>query len=336
MRAEWEKQRAILMAFPHAYSDWVEYLDKARENFVAIIKEILRFEDVVLCIDPRDKEGKDMVLDMFTQEIDSKQLRIYEIFCNDTWARDFGAINLEEEGKKNILLDFMFNGWGLKFASNWDNKINLALKKCGEFGEDELRHGEMILEGGSIESDGRGVILTNTQCLLEGNRNPWFSQEQIEQRLKEALGAQKVLWLNHGYLAGDDTDSHIDTLARFISPTQIAYVGCDDEHDEHYAELKAMECELMGLRDLQGREYELIKLPFVSPIFEDSERLPATYANFLFVNGGLLVPIYGDQNDSLALDILQKALPHLEVVGIPCATLIKQHGSLHCVTMQLY
>lgn len=334
MRAEWEKQRAVLFAFPHQWSDWQEYLSETRENFIAIIKQVLRFESVILIHHPNDLEGKQIIEKEFAEQIKEGRIKVYAIKCNDTWARDFGAINLLED-EKNVLLDFGFNGWGLKFASNWDNQINSALKELGEFG-DELRVMDMILEGGSIESDGEGVILTNTQCLLEKNRNPYLNQEQIELKLKEHLGAKKILWLNHGYLAGDDTDSHIDTLARFISPTQIAYVGCDDKSDEHYVELKAMESELKNLRDLNGKPYELIKLPFVRAIFDEGERLPATYANFLFVNNALLVPTYGDSNDSLALQILQDALPHLEVIGVDCQTLIRQHGSLHCVSMQIY
>lgn len=334
MRAEWEKQRAVLFAFPHQWSDWQEYLSEARENFIAIIKQVLRFESVILIYHPNDLEGKQIIEEEFAGQIKEGRLKVYAIKCNDTWARDFGAINLLED-EKNVLLDFGFNGWGLKFASNWDNQINSALKELGEF-SDELRVMDMILEGGSIESDGEGVILTNTQCLLEKNRNPYLSQEQIELKLKEHLGAKKILWLNHGYLAGDDTDSHIDTLARFISPTQIAYVSCDDKSDEHYVELKAMESELKNLRDLNGKPYELIKLPFVRAIFDEGERLPATYANFLFVNNALLVPIYGDSNDSLALQTLQDTLPHLEVIGVDCQTLIRQHGSLHCVSMQIY
>lgn len=334
MRAEWEKQRAVLFAFPHQWSDWQPYLSEARENFIAIIKQVLRFESVILIHHPNDLEGKQIIEEEFAEQIKEGRMKVYAIKCNDTWARDFGAINLLED-KKNVLLDFGFNGWGLKFASNWDNQINSALKELGEF-SDELRVMDMILEGGSIESDGEGVILTNTQCLLEKNRNPYLNQEQIELKLKEHLGAKKILWLNHGYLAGDDTDSHIDTLARFISPTQIAYVGCDDKSDEHYVELKAMESELKNLRDLNGKPYELIKLPFVRAIFDEGERLPATYANFIFVNNALLVPTYGDSNDSLALQTLQDTLPHLEVIGIDCQTLIRQHGSLHCVSMQIY
>lgn len=334
MRAEWEKQRAVLFAFPHQWSDWQEYLSEARENFIAIIKQVLRFESVILIYHPNDLEGRQIIEEEFAEQIKEGRIKVYAIKCNDTWARDFGAINLLED-EKNVLLDFGFNGWGLKFASNWDNQINSALKELGEF-SDELRVMDMILEGGSIESDGEGVILTNTQCLLEKNRNPYLNQEQIELKLKEHLGAKKILWLNHGYLAGDDTDSHIDTLARFISPTQIAYVGCDDKSDEHYVELKAMESELKNLRDLNGKPYELIKLPFVRAIFDEGERLPATYANFLFVNNALLVPTYGDSNDSLALQTLQDALPHLEVIGVDCQTLIRQHGSLHCVSMQIY
>lgn len=335
MRAEWEKQRAILMAFPHRQTDWSEILDEVRESFISIIETIVRFEEVVICVDSDDIEGRELLQKHFSKTIAGAKIRIYSIACNDTWARDFGAINLEENGK-NVLLDFMFNGWGLKFASNWDNQINTALKAMGEFGGDELRKVGMILEGGSIDSDGGGVILTHAKCLLGGNRNPWLTQEEIESKLQEILGVKKVLWLHHGYLKGDDTDSHIDTLARFISPTQIAYVGCEDPNDEHYFELKEMEKELQELRRIDGSPYELIKLPFVSPIFHQGERLPATYANFLFVNEALLVPIYGDKNDSLALEILQKALPEREVIAIPSQTLIKQHGSLHCITMQLY
>lgn len=334
MRAEWEKQKAVLFAFPHQWSDWQPYLSEARENFIEIIKQVLRFESVILIHHPNDLEGKQIIEEVFGEQIKEGRLKVYAIPCNDTWARDFGAINLLED-KENVLLDFGFNGWGLKFASNWDNQINSALKELGEF-SDELRVMDMILEGGSIESDGKGVILTNTQCLLEKNRNPHLNQEQIESKLKEHLGAKKILWLSHGYLAGDDTDSHIDTLARFISPAQIAYVGCDDEDDEHYVELKAMEQELKNLKDINGEPYELIKLPFVRAIFDEGERLPATYANFLFVNHALLVPTYGDSNDYLALQILQNALPHLEVIGVDCQTLIRQHGSLHCVSMQIY
>lgn len=334
MRAEWEKQRAVLFAFPHQWSDWEPYLENARKNFIAIIKEVLRFEDVILLHHPKDIQGREMIFTAFTQEINQGKLRVYEVKCNDTWARDFGAINLVENAK-NILLDFGFNGWGLKFASNWDNQINSTLKKLGEF-RDELRVMDMILEGGSIESDGNGVILTNTQCLLEKNRNPYLTQEQIEEKLKEHFGAKKILWLNHGYLAGDDTDSHIDTLARFISPSQIAYIACDDLNDEHYVELKAMEDELKNLRDLNGDPYNLVKLPFVRAIYDEAERLPATYANFLFVNQALLVPTYSDKNDKIALETLQKALPHLEVIGVDCQTLIRQRGSLHCVSMQIY
>lgn len=334
MRAEWEKQRAVLLSFPHPWSDWNIYLHEARENFIEIIKQILRFEDVILLYHPNDLEGQEIIRSRFKDALLDEKLRLYAIQCNDTWARDFGAINLTEDDK-NILLDFGFNGWGLKFASNWDNQVNQALKKNGEF-DVEVRVMDMILEGGSIESDGAGIILTNTQCLLEKNRNPHLDQKQIQQKLKDCLGAKKILWLNHGYLAGDDTNSHIDTLARLISPTQIAYIACDDKNDEHYDELKAMEEELRNLRDLNGNAYELVRLPFTQAIYDKDERLPATYANFLFINNALLVPTYGVDTDCLALEILQKALPHLEVIGVDCQTLIRQHGSLHCVTMQIY
>lgn len=329
LKAEWEKQSAVILAFPHKNSDWVEYIDEARENFLQIIKQITRFQKVILCVDVNDDEGMKIL-----QKSNLKNLQIMNIPTNDTWARDFGPISIEEN-KKIQLLDFGFNGWGLKFASNNDNQINQRLSSMNIF-DTPAQIMPIILEGGSIDTDGAGRLLTNTQCLLEKNRNPHLSQRQIEDFLKQSLGVDEILWLHSGYLAGDDTDSHIDTLARFVNPHTIAYMKCENKNDEHYIELKKMEKELMDLRTKSGNPYNLLALPLPDPIFYEGERLPASYVNFLFVNNALLVPTYKDKRDTEVLNAFKRVCPDLEVIGIDCSTLIRQHGSLHCVTMQIY
>ncbi|PAF52671.1 agmatine deiminase family protein [Helicobacter sp. 13S00477-4] len=329
MKAEWEKQSAILLAFPHKKSDWIENIQAARENFLAIIKKIILFQKVIVCVDNDDFEGKRILV-----SLNNDKIELVKINTNDTWARDFGPISIEEKGKVK-LLDFGFNGWGLKFRADFDNKINRVLYQKKVL-KQELQTIPLILEGGSIDTDGEGRILTNTQCLLQANRNPHLNQLGIEERLKETLGVQEILWLHSGYLAGDDTDSHIDTLARFINPKSIAYIKCEDKNDEHYESLCKMEKELGALKTKEGKPYRLIPLPFTNPIYKENKRLPASYANFLFINDALLVPTYKDKKDKKALEILQKVCPDRKVIGIDCSTLIEQHGSLHCVTMQIY
>ena len=241
---------------------------------------------------------------------------------------------LFRSGKKAIY-DFAFNGWGKKFEAKLDNQITKALHEKQVFGRDVIYRNclDFVLEGGSIESDGEGTLLTTSTCLLSDNRND-LSKEVIETRLKNYFGLHRVLWLNHGYLAGDDTDSHIDTLARFCDVSTIAYVKCEDETDEHYIELKKMEEELMQFRTVSGNFYRLIPLPMADTVYDDETRLPATYANFLIINDAVLVPTYQSPKDEIALKQLGQAFPDRKIIGINCLPLIKQHGSLHCVTMQ--
>lgn len=367
LKAEWEKQRAILLSFPHANSDWASHIDEARACFAEIIRAITQFEKVIICLDTQDLQGFEFLQNEFARDFANTAITAQNIhtFCfsalklseaitiafvrtNDTWARDFGVISLEsinpKNPPKNILLNFCFNGWGLKYSANFDNQINTNLKKM-KILKDTMHTIDFVLEGGSIDTDGAGTLLTTSACLLEPNRNPSLSKSQIQSKLKKTLGISRVLWVDFGYLRGDDTDSHIDMLARFVDRQTIAYVGCDDTNDEHYEELAKMQAQLKSFRQTNGKPYKLIRLPFVSAIYESSddsassdkkERLPASYANFLFVNGGLLVPTYDDKNDKKAIGILSDALPHLRVVGVNARTLIKWHGSLHCITMQLY
>lgn len=305
--AEWEPQDAVLLAWPHENTDWCNLLNEARQTFAAIQHAIEPFERVLLV-----------------------RPDAYDIPTNDTWARDFAPITIEEEGRP-VLLDFTFNGWGGKFPADLDNEITGRLHQLGAFGKTPLRNIDLILEGGSVESDGEGTLLTTEECLLNPNRNPHLSRGQLEERLKQELGVHTILWLRHGALAGDDTDAHIDTLARLCPDKTIVYVACDDPSDEHYEPLKAMETELKAFKG-----YRLLPLPWPSAKYDtDGHRLPATYANYLVINGAVLVPTYNDPADPAALEVLQKAFPGREIIGIDCTTLIRQHGSLHCVTMQI-
>ncbi|HCL56344.1 MAG TPA: agmatine deiminase [Spirochaetia bacterium] len=331
--AEWEEQSGVVLAWPHEATDWKEILEDAQKVFAEIIKNILIYEKVWLATPDKEKTEKELK----AFGIVSKRLFIYEMPTNDTWARDFGPISVYYPNNKPVLLDFGFNGWGLKFASNYDNQISKNLYWQKAFWPAALKTAGMILEGGSIESDGEGTLLTTSECLLSPNRNPHLSKKKIEKKLKKFLGGQRILWLDHGYLAGDDTDSHIDTLARLAPNQVILYVSCEDQNDEHYEELKKMEKQLKGFRTMNGEPYTLYPLPFPKPFYDqDKNRLPATYANFLIINQAVLLPVYQDEeNDMKALAILQKAFPDRKIIPIDCRTLIEQHGSLHCVTMQV-
>jgi agmatine/peptidylarginine deiminase len=256
---------------------------------------------------------------------------------NDTWARDHGFITLvSTNGDKAKLLDFKFNGWGEKFRYELDNALNRRLFDEGRFEGEYVDHLDFVLEGGSIESDGKGTIFTTSCCLLAPHRNQPLSKEEIEARLKEYLFAERVLWIDYGQLTGDDTDGHIDTLVRIAPDDTLLFVGCDNPKDEQYEGLRKMEEQLRTFKTMEGEPYRLIRLPMPRPIYdEDHERLPATYANFLIVNGAVLCPTYNQPDlDAMALKQIGQAFPQHEIVGIDCRSLIYQHGSLHCCTMQ--
>ncbi len=328
--AEWEEQDGVLLAWPHEATDWRLHLDVVEPVFIEIVRSISRFERVLLVV------ADELAIERQLTDagVDMANVRLLPVESNDTWARDFGPVTVMEEGKP-LLLDFGFNGWGLKFPAGLDNLITGRLCKLGAFRAEREIVG-LVMEGGSLESDGSGTILTTAECLLSPNRNPHLSRPEIEAVLVRELGAEHVLWLENGYLAGDDTDSHVDTLARLCPDDTIVYQSCDDPADEHYGALSAMAKELAAVRTRDGRPYRLLPLPWPEARFDDDgQRLPATYANFLVINRAVLVPTYGDKNDGAALAVIRSAFPGREVTGIDCSPLILQHGSLHCVTMQL-
>ncbi len=327
--AEWAPQSGVQLAWPHAATDWAYMLGEVQECFVGIAREIAAHEHLLI-VTPESEEIRRQI----AGRVDMSNVRLVQCSTNDTWARDHAAITLlDTDGP--ALLDFRFNGWGLKFASDKDNLVTRRLVEAGVLCGKYVNRLDFVLEGGSIESDGCGTLLTTSECLLSPNRNGQMSQTEIEEYLRNTFHVQQVLWLNHGYLAGDDTDSHIDTLARFCPDDTIAYVRCTDPQDEHYDALRLMEEQLRTFRTLKGMPYRLLPLPMADAVVEDGRRLPATYANFLAMNGAVLYPTYNQPaNDRRAAEVLKEAFPGCEIVGVDCRALIRQHGSLHCVTMQ--
>jgi agmatine deiminase len=328
MLAEWEQQRCVILSFPHKDTDWADVgLKESLTPFVRIAQAIAYSQPVyIVC------KNKEEIESLFCSK---RNMIFFEFDTNDTWIRDYGFISIKENDKIK-LLDFRFDGWGNKFESSLDNKINSKLYKSGFFADCKYDSIDFTLEGGSIESDGNGTILTTSKCLCNVNRNGGLSKDEVEKVLAKYLGAIRVLWLDYGYLSGDDTDSHIDTLARFVNHTTIAYVKCDDKSDEHYDELKKMELQLKSFTTVEGKPYNLIPLPMPEAKFDKKgNRLPATYANFLITNDALLYPTYDDKNDKLVGNIFKELFPNKEIIPINCLKLIEQGGSLHCSTMQV-
>ena len=376
MLAEWEPQRMVQLTWPHKDTDWAPILPEITAVYEEMAREITKREPL-LVVAPEGTPN-------LPSSISHHPSSIIHLPTNDTWARDHGFITVEETLTHQLssispqpssispqpsalspqpssiihqpsalrLLDFKFNGWGDKFEAKLDNDINRHLYDQGMVHGDYEDHLDFVLEGGSIESDGKGTIFTTTCCLMAPHRNQPLSQAEIEARLKEYLGAERVVWLNHGSLIGDDTDGHIDTLARICPNDTIVYTGGDADHPD----LTLMEEELKALRTMDGKPYRLLKLPLPRPIYDppvaegteadgsvvnddivDSDRLPATYANYLIINGAVLVPTYAQPDlDAEAMRIIGEAFPDREIIGIDCRAVIKQHGSLHCCTMQYY
>lgn len=332
--AEWAPQSGVMLTWPHADTDWGPRLEVVEPVFAEIASQIARHEPVLIVVTGMSHR-QHVEQQLVRHSCLLTQVHFAIAPGNDTWARDHGPITVLSNDQPR-LLDFEFNGWGNKHPAELDNRINRELHRQGTFGEIPLESTGFVLEGGSIDSDGEGSLLTTRACLLNPSRNPDLNQTAIEARLKQWLGVQRILWLSHGYLAGDDTDSHIDMLARFCPDHTIAYMQCDDPDDEHYAELQAMQTELQQLRTIDGQPYRLLSLPWPAPVFDDDgQRLPASYANFLVINDVVLVPQYGDARDEQARAQLQQAFADREIVGIDCRALIEQFGSLHCLTMQL-
>ncbi len=334
--AEWEPQAAVLIAWPNARTDWAERLADVEETYIALVTAITRFQPVVICVADDDVETY-AEMRLRSNRIDMDRVRFVVVAYDDTWLRDSGPVSLVSETGFQ-LLDFRFTGWGGKFDAVNDDRLIEHLDDQNLFTNNVRQAIDFALEGGAIETDGSGTLLTTWRCLHE--RHPDASREQLTKKLAAWLHQDRVLWLDHGALEGDDTDAHIDTLARFAPDDAIVFQACDDPTDAHYADLTAMADEIAALRTKDVQPYRLFPLPWAKPVIDidqngQERRLAASYANFLIINGAVLMPAYDDPADVEAAAVLARAFPDREIVPVPCRPLIWQNGSLHCITMQL-
>ena len=327
LKAEWERQNTILMALPNENTDWIDVGLEQSASVFRKIAQAIGYSQMVYMLVNDEKEAK-------KHFCSTNNIIFIKADFNDTWTRDYGPLSIEEAGR-NKLLDFRFNGWGGKFEASLDNSVNKQLKSRGFYGRAELESYDIEIEGGAIDTDGQGTILTTKSCLLNPNRNGALSQAEAEEILSSKLGAKRVLWVENSFLEGDDTDGHIDMLARFVNSDTIAYLKCEDSSDKHYKSLQELEKELKSFRQADGKPYNLVPLPFTEPKYKDGERMPASYANFLITNSALLFPTYQSSKDKEAQEIFKKLFPEREIIPVPCLKLIEQGGSLHCSTMQI-
>lgn len=321
-----------MLTWPHAATDWAAILEQAEQTYIEIGCQIsLREKLLLVCQD--QQHGKSVLDRLIENGADEDNLITAVAESDDTWARDHGPLSVISDG--NLLIrDFQFNGWGDKYPAEQDNRITRTLNQAAVFGQTEVETVEFVLEGGAVETDGEGTFLGTRSSVLTETRNPGLSQSEVEALLTSKLGFDRFLWLDHGHLSGDDTDGHIDTLARFSDPETILYVTAYPD-DPDYPSLKAMEQELMAFRTRSDQPYELVALPPITPQFSgDGRRLPASYANFLIINNAVLLPVYQDDNDQQAVSCLKGCFPDHDIIPIDCCTLIRQNGSLHCITMQ--
>ena len=331
--AEWEHQSAVLISWPTQATDWRHNLAATESTYLELTKLIAQYSHAYICC--YDSDTRQQVKKYCHDSgIHEERYTLFTIPYDDTWTRDYGPLSLRRANDV-VWLDFKFNAWGGKYAFQQDAQLTQSLHQ--HFRDRRiLESSDFVLEGGSIDSDGKGTILTTSQCLLDPARNPGLSKQQVSSKLKETLGVQRILWLDHGHLLGDDTDAHIDTLARFCRPDTITYVQCTNTADPHFKSLAAMETQLKSFKQTNGEAYHLIPLPLAdSCINSEGQPLPASYVNFLIINGAVLAPVYGLDTDALAMTQLQQAFPEHEIIPVQCRSLIEQYGSLHCITMQM-
>ncbi len=321
-----------MLTWPHPQTDWADQLDRVEQLYIEISRAIYPREKLlIVCRDPRHQHHVKHLLE--TNHIPPAAVIFAVAPSNDTWARDHGPLTVDT-GNGVRVCDFRFNGWGGKYPAELDDRITGTLAAAGLFGNDRCQSLDLVLEGGAIETDGTGTLLATRSSILTESRNPGMTREEVEQVLESNLGLDRFLWLESGRLSGDDTDGHIDTLARFCDLHTILYVTAHEE-DPDRPELEAMAAELADFRQRDGTGYRLIPLPPIHPQYDDEgQRMPASYANFLIINGAVLMPVYGDPSDEAAISCVAQAFPDREIIGIDCRPLISQHGSLHCITMQ--
>ena len=330
--AEWEPQAGVIVTWPHSGTDWSSHLEEVERLYHQLSTRILAHEPLLVVA--RDEAHRAHILSLLPSST-RHPLHTSLAETNDTWIRDYGPITVIDEGRPREL-DFTFNAWGGKYPCQRDDRVTRSLVENGLFTNADYRRIDLVLEGGAIETDGRGTLLATERSLVDPSRNPGLDRSELEARLRPLLGVDRFLWLENGQLSGDDTDGHIDTLVRFVAPDALCHLQCDDRSHPDHSALSHLEEELKALRQADGSPYRLIPLPHPSPIRDKEGRLlPASYANFLIINGAVLLPVYGDPADRAAAAVLRRCFPGRRIVPLDCHVLITQKGALHCATMQL-
>lgn len=329
--AEWEKQKSIWFSWPHKVASWPGKFEPIPEIFAKIISTIC--EDEFVNINILDEAMEEEVKRILSKYPSTKNnFALHKIPTNDAWCRDHGpAFLINPKTKEKAIVDWSYNAWGGKYPPfDLDDDVPTKIAQALNV---KIFYPGIVMEGGSIDVNGEGCLLTTKACLLNKNRNPNLTQNEIENYLKEFHGQEKILWLDDG-IVGDDTDGHIDDIARFTSPNRIVTCVEEDPQDENYKilqenlqQLKLMEC-------LKGEKFHIIKLPMPGVVEFEAQRLPASYANFLITNSKVLVPIFNHQNDKKALAILQNEFKTRKVIGIDCVDLVWGLGTIHCISQQ--
>ena len=338
MPAEWSVHSGTLMAWPDNRDTWPgDHLTNVETVYRELIRTLLKYEPVVL-LTSSEKVGTRAIDVIGDTSALNHQLHLLAMPVNDVWVRDSGPIAVRDKNGQIHFTDWEFNSWGEKY-SPWDDDNQIPQRLSQHF-DIPLHSVGKILEGGSIDTNGEGIFLTTESVLLNPNRNPDLSRTDIESYLYSYLGAEKVIWLKDG-LEGDDTDGHIDDLARFVSPNTIVTSLTEDRSNPNYDILYENLDILMGSFDLKGRAFNIITLPLPDTLSSEltvdgSSHVPSSYANFYIANGAVLVPLYDSRTDQQALDIFKMLFPDRTVEGIPCSDLVWGQGSIHCITQQLY
>ncbi len=333
MPAEWEPHQSTWLSWPHKAASWPGKLDVIQPIYARFVAELARSEPVQINVNDAATEAHARAL--LADAGATGAIHFHHFPTNDAWCRDHGAIFVVRDGPSGRDLaatDWGYNAWGDKYPPyDYDNQIPgrmAAYLKVPTFS------GGMILEGGSIDVNGQGLLLTSEQCLLNVNRNPEFSRAKIEQRLRDVFGVQQILWLGEG-IVGDDTDGHIDDIARFVDPDTIVTVVEEDPQDDNYAILQENLRRLQLMRGLDGQPLRILSLPMPPAIVYEDQRLPASYANFYIANSVVLVPFYNHPNDARAAAVLQRCFPTRQIVGIDCTDIIWGLGAWHCLSQQV-
>ncbi len=324
---EWYPQQCILLTWPHKHSDWLTTINAIYEIYITLATQLALTQKVII-IAYNQAHADEIKKELQRAKANIQHIDFICIPTNDTWVRDYGPISCMTDNQIN-LLNFNFNGYGNKYSHELDNRVNASLSNKNIF--NNVTDIDLVLEGGSIETDGKGTLLTTTTCLLSHARNK-LSKQEMEIKLKEYFGVDQIIWLDNCHLTGDDTDGHIDNFVRFINPKTILYLSSDNKDDPHFDSLQALKKELtMQL----GTKYNLIPIPLPDPILQNNQPCPASYLNFLITNHSILVPTFNDRQDNDILGTIAEHCVTKTIIPIDSQMLVFEGGAVHCSTMQI-